>query len=482
MARVGHHIIPGIKDARLDEPGPGGSLVDLSKLLILSEKNMKSELYLCLFATLLYGLVLCDHHEGHKGHDAHGGHGKEGKHGHSDHPSHHHHHNHHNHHHKHHGNETMACHKISQSISKFAFQLFNHSLGEGESRNVFFSPVSIATALAMLSVGAKNATLGQILHGLNFNLSSISIDDIHESFNHLIEMLNKADGELQLSMGNALFIKEGLKLLPTFLNDVKTQYHSEAFSTNFENEEEAKKQINDYVKTHTNGKIVDFLKSLDQQTAMVLVNYIFFRGKWEMPFEEENTKEDDFHVDEKTVVKVPMMFRSGMYSSDYDEDLSCTVVKIPYKGDTSALLILPKEGKMKQVQDALSGPTVMKWVKSLAHRRGPVDLFLPRFSISTTLELKDILEDLGMTDMFIDHADFSGITGEPNLKVSNAVHKAMLSIDEKGTEAAGTTTLEIMPMSLPPTVKFDRPFLVLIYHKQTRSTLFMGKIVNPTAN
>ncbi|KAJ1105195.1 hypothetical protein NDU88_002603 [Pleurodeles waltl] len=296
------------------------------------------------------------------------------------------------------------------------------------------------------------------------------------------EMLNEADSELQLSMGNALFIKEELKLVPKFLDDVKSQYHSEAFSTNFKNEEEAKKQINDYVAKHTNGKIVDFLKSIDQQTAMVLVNYIFFRGKWVMPFDEENTQEADFHVDEKTVVKVPMMFRSGMYSTDYDEDLSCTVVKMPYKGEASALLIIPNEGKMKQVQDALSRPTVMKWVKSLAHGRGPVDLFVPKFSITTTLELKDILENLGMTDMFSDLADFSGITGEPNLKVSKAFHKAMLSIDEKGTEAAGTTIFEMMPMSLPPTIKVNRPFLILIYHKKTRSTLFMGKIVNPTAN
>ncbi|XP_078516231.1 alpha-1-antitrypsin-like [Lissotriton helveticus] len=420
---------------------------------------MRSALYLCLFVTLLYGLVLCDHHEGH---------GNEDKHGHSDH--------------KHHESETMACHKISDSISHFSFQLFNHSLRAAGSRNVVVSPVSVATTMAMLSLGAKGATLSQILHGLHLNLTSISLQDIHESFHHLLQMLNKPDSELQMSMGNALFIKTDFKILLKYLDDLKTHYNSEAFSTNFQNEEEAKKQINDYVEKHTNGKIVDMMQSVDKDAAMVLLNYIFFRGQWEMPFDVEDTKEDDFHVDEKTVVKVPMMSRLGMYSTVYDSDIGCTVVNMPYKGNASALLILPDEGKMKQVQDSFSRATLTNWGKSLKSSWGSARLYVPRFSISSTLDLKDILEGLGMTDMFSDHADLSGITEEANLKISQAIHKAVLSVDEKGTEAAAATVVEAIPMSLPPVFKANRPFLILIYGRETRSTLFMGKIADPTKN
>ncbi|KAJ1213548.1 hypothetical protein NDU88_001182 [Pleurodeles waltl] len=332
----------------------------------------------------------------------------------------------------------------------------------------------------MLSVGAKGATLSQILHGLAFDLTSISLKDIHESFHHLLQMLNKRDSELHLSMGNALFIKENLKLLPKFLEDLKSQYDAEAFSTNFQNEEEAKKQINDYVEKHTNGKIVDLLKSVDKDSALVLVNYIYLRGTWEMPFDVEDTKEADFHVDEKTVVKVPMMTRLGMYSTFYDQDLSCTVVNMPYKGNASALLVIPNEGKMKRVQDAFTRAKLMEWGDSLGRSWGSAQLYVPRFSITSTLELKDILQGLGMTDMFSDHADLSGITGAPDLKISRALHQAVLSVDEKGTEAAGATAVEAVPMSIPPEIKADKPFLIVIYDKETRSTLFMGKIVDPT--
>lgn len=373
----------------------------------------------------------------------------------------------------------MACQKVAPANTQFAFTFYKHVAAAAQSKNIFFSPVSISTAMAMLSVGARAGTLSQIVECLGFPPSEFPLKEVHAGFHHLLQVLNDPGSQLQLHTGNALFIREGVDLLRPFLDELKQNYQSEAFSTDFQNEEKAKKQINGYVEEHTKGKIVDLLSSLDTRTVLVLINYIYFRGQWEKPFEVESTQEGCFHVDEHTTVKVPMMFNWSKYNTTYDQELFATVVQLPYKGNASALFILPDEGKMEQVEKALSSSTVTKWRNSMRH--GPINLYMPKFSLSCTLDLKGLLEKVGITDVFSDEADLSGITGGRDLKASKAVHKAVLSIDEKGTEAAAATALEMMPMCLPPTIKFDRPFLLVIHHSTTDSNLFIGKIVNPTA-
>ncbi|XP_053553488.1 alpha-1-antitrypsin-like protein GS55-MS [Bombina bombina] len=445
---------------------------------------MRSLVIWCLSFALFYALVFADHHghdhsheDDHNHKDNHRGH----KYGHRRHKHHHHDHQHgkEKHRHKHHHNESMDCHKIATSNAEFAFNLYRQIASEQPAKNIFFSPLSISTAFSMLSLGARSQSFDQLIEGLGFNISKISEEDIHEGFHHLLHVLNDPDSELQVNTGNALFIHNKLKLLEAFLEDVKNLYQSEAFSTDFQNADDAKSQINGYVEKKTNGKIVDLLKSVDQNAALVLINYIYFRGKWEDPFREENTNERDFNVDEKTVVKVPMMYRHGYYNVLIDEKLGCTVVELPYKGNASALFILPDQGKLNQVEEALQKSTLKNWKKSM--RESSIDLWIPKFSISASLDLIPELRKLGVTDIFSDQADLSGITGEKNLIVSKALHKAVLSVDESGSEAAGATALGLRTMSLSPSVVFNRTFLIVFYHRPTRSLPFIGKIVNPTA-
>ncbi|KAJ1151705.1 hypothetical protein NDU88_004485 [Pleurodeles waltl] len=373
----------------------------------------------------------------------------------------------------------MASQKVAPGNMQFAFTFYKQVAAAAPSKNIFFSPVSISTALAMLSVGARSGTLSQMVESLGFPPSVVPLTEVHAGFHHLLQVLNDPGSQLKLHMGNALFIREGVDLLRPFLDELKQNYLSEAFSTDFQNEEKAKKQINGYVEEQTKGKIVDLLSSLDTRTVLVLISYIYFRGQWDKPFEVESTQEGLFHVDEHTTVKVPMMFNWSKYDTTYDRELFATVVQLPYKGSASALFILPDEGKLDQVEKVLSSSTVTKWKNAMHH--GPINLYMPKFSLACTLDLKDLLQKMGITEVFSDAADLSGITGGRNLKASKAVHKAVLSIDEKGTEAAAATALEAMPMCLPPTIKFDRPFLLVIYHNTTDCNLFIGKIVNPTA-
>ena len=185
--------------------------------------------------------------------------------------------------HDHEHHQEAACHKIAPNLADFAFTVYRQVAHESNATNIFFSPVSIATAFAMLSLGTKGDTHTEILEGLDFNLTARTEAEIHEGFQHLLHTLNQPDNQLQLTTGNGLFINESAKLVSKFLEDVKNLYHSEAFSINFRDAEEAKKKINDYVEKGSQGKIVDLVDDLDQDTVFALVNYIFFKGKAAQP-------------------------------------------------------------------------------------------------------------------------------------------------------------------------------------------------------
>ncbi|KFQ99428.1 Alpha-1-antiproteinase 2, partial [Nipponia nippon] len=377
--------------------------------------------------------------------------------------------------------ENLAHVKIAASNADFAFRFYKQVREEVGNKNIFFSPLSISTAFAMLSLGARSNTLSQLHKGLAFNLTEIEEQEIHEGFQRLLQLLNDPHREVQLSMGNALFIDDRLKLLQKFLDDVTNLYYSEAISSNFQNPPEATKEINNYIETKTHGKIVDLLKSLDSGTVMVLVNYIFFKGYWERPFNNLATRDDDFLLDAKNSVKVKMMHQNKDFNIHRDEKLSCWVVEIPYKGNASALFILPDEGTMKQVEDALLKETVSNWMQSLEKRK--IYLDLPKFSISGSYDVKSLFEKMGVTEVFSNQADLSGVAEKTPLKASKAIHKAMVDVSENGTEAAAVTMIELVPLSapfpLPPHIKFNRPFLMIIVDKTTHGILFMGKIVNP---
>ncbi|NWR01231.1 A1AT protein, partial [Paradoxornis webbianus] len=379
--------------------------------------------------------------------------------------------------HSHEEDPLESCQRIVSSNTDFAFQFYRQAATQEPNRNIFFSPVSISTALALLALGSRGNSQAQVLEGLAFNLTNIQKEEIHHGFGQLLLLLHRPGSQVQLSMGSTLFMDKHLKPTKAFLKDIKKLYRGKAVSSSFQNATEAKKEINDYVKNKTHGNINQILKDLDPNTLMVIVNYIYFKAYWENPFNIKGTHKDYFHVNAKTSVEVEMMTRDGFYKAFSDRHLSCEVVRIPYKGDVAALFILPNKGKMKQLERALTKNTVSKWERSL--QRWRMELHIPKLSISGTYDLKRMLMNLGVTDVFSDRADLSGITGNPDVKVSKATHKALLKIHENGTEVAAASSIDFLPHSAPPILKFNHPFLLLIIDQYTQSILFMGKIVNP---
>ncbi|XP_070268595.1 kallistatin [Myotis yumanensis] len=376
--------------------------------------------------------------------------------------------------------------QIAPSNAAFAFNFYHLVASLNPGSNIFFSPLSISAAYAMLALGAREDTWAQILQGLAFNLTDTSEPDIHQGFQHLLHTLNRPHDKLETRMGSALFLSQDLTLRPRFLNDTAAFYGASLFPADFLDSEGTAQLINYHVKKETRGKIDNLVSGLSPDTVMVLVNYIYFKGRWENLFSRHVTKPQDFHVDENTVVKVPMMFQDR-YKQWYlhDKHVPCSVLRLDYKGGARALFVLPDPGKMAQVEEVLTPQMLRRW-SSLLEKRSysrKVWLYLPKFSISGSYSLDQLLPRLGIRDLFLQQANLSGISTRENLMLSKSVHKAVLDVDEVGTEAAAATSLSFTLLSaqrIPGILKFNRPFLMAILSTDTQSILFLGKVVNPT--
>ncbi|KAK1339498.1 hypothetical protein QTO34_020181 [Cnephaeus nilssonii] len=371
----------------------------------------------------------------------------------------------------------VAVHKIAPNLADFAFGLYRQVARQSNSTNIFFSPASIATAFAMLSLGAKGATHTQILEGLHFNLKKVPEADIHTGLQNLLHTLNEPDRQLQLIAGTILFANESVKFVDKFLEDAGKLYHTDVFSINFR-DTKAKKQVNNYIGMKSREKIIDLVQELDKDTTLALANYIFFQGRWKVKIETENFVAEDFHVDRKTTKRVPMIHRVGRFGLLHDKALSSWVLLQHYSGPVNAFLILPDEGKMQYLEAKVCPKHLARIFKTIDIR--PASLSMPKLSISGTYDLKAILGEMGITKVFSNGAELSGISEEVPLKLSKALHKAVLTTDESGTDHSGAMPSEERDRLKYLTIKFNRPFLVIIMDENANMPLFMGKMVNPT--
>ncbi|ELV12132.1 kallistatin [Tupaia chinensis] len=376
--------------------------------------------------------------------------------------------------------------KIAPGNTDFALRLYHLMASEAPRENIVFSPLSISAALAMLSLAADSHLQAQILQDLGFNLTEMSESDVHRGFQHLLQTLRLPGSGLETHVGSALFLSQDLPPLPKLLNDTMAFYGSKLFHTSFRSSVGAVQLINEHVQRETRGKIVNLVSSLSADTESVLVNYIYFKALWKKPFKRSRTTPEDFHVDEHTVVRVPMMLQDQAHHWYlHDRYLPCSVLRLDYTGDAMALLILPNRGKMQQIEQVLTPEMLMRWTsllqKGYFYRK--LELHFPKFAISGSYELDLILPKLGFTDLFSHRANFSSTSPGLKLQASKSFHKATLNMDEVGTEAVAATGVSTVFTSAWHTHRvlwFNRPFLVVIFSTSTKSVLFLGKVVNPT--
>ncbi|XP_057688403.1 alpha-1-antitrypsin-like [Corythoichthys intestinalis] len=373
-----------------------------------------------------------------------------------------------------HSDDSLS--QVNSGNKEFAFQLYrklaSHAANQG--KNIFFSPSSVSVALAALSVGAQGETHQQLFSGLGYNSSQITQKNVNEVFSTL---LKRQDNSSDINEGTALFLDNKFEPKPEFLKNLKEFYYTDVSNLDFLQTKESADTINKYVSDKTHGKIDKLVEELNPTTIMYLISHIYFKGMWDSPFKPQLTQEDIFNVDEKTKVSVQMMNKEDDFDVYHDLAINTTILRLPFKSSYSMLLLLPEN--MAELEKEICPQHITKWSKWMKSRE--YDLFLPKISIKTTYSLKEVLIEMGMTDMFDAQADLTGISEAKNLLVSSVEHQAALDVDESGATAAGATSIGIIPMSFKqiPVLKFNRPFMLLLTENTTDDILFLGKIINP---
>ncbi|HWQ62313.1 MAG TPA: serpin family protein [Negativicutes bacterium] len=361
----------------------------------------------------------------------------------------------------------------------FAFEMYKQLSATEQDKNMFFSPLSVSTALGMTYAGARGETERQMAATLRFNLPQ---DELHAAFAALSDRLKATGaGGYRLSIANALWGQKGFYFDEGFLGIVNRHYQGGFNTVDFAGDTEGSRQtINSWVERNTADKIKNLLAKddINELTRLVLTNAIYFKGDWAAKFKPEQTRTAPFYIrpDEKTDVQ--MMRQTGPFA--YAAVDGAQILELPYAGgELSMVVLLPAAGDedfaARITPDKLAG-----WLAGLSEQEMAVSL--PKFKFEARYGLGPVLSAMGMPDAFdVPPADFSGMTGEKNLYITKVIHQAFIEVNEEGSEAAAATAVVMGVKSVfrPAEFKADRPFVFLIRHKATGAILFLGRVNNP---
>jgi len=367
----------------------------------------------------------------------------------------------------------------------FAIDLYQRQ--RGEAGNLFFSPYSISTALAMTWAGARGQTEEEMARVLHFILPQ---EDVHRVFGGLTERCDEIQkrNQISLNIANSLWCQRDYHFTEAFLKLNRTHYRAEARLVDFVgNTEAARQEINAWVAKETRDKIQALLRSPvpSPLTTLVLCNAIYFKGKWATQFDPKATGPAPFFVSAGRDVQVPTMSQKLKLRSRDAGDFR--LFALPYTGgDLSLVILLPKAvDGLTALERQLRADRLQKWLVALdGAPESKAVVYLPRFKLNCRLELAKELAAMGMPSAFVLHsADFSGMTGTRDLYISDVVHQAFVEVNEEGTEAAAASAV-VMDKSESETrtseFRVDHPFIFLVRENQTGSILFLGRVVDPS--
>ncbi|XP_043116354.1 leukocyte elastase inhibitor-like [Puntigrus tetrazona] len=432
---------------------------------------------------------------------------------------------------------------LSAANTQFSLNLFKKIGGGNASGNVFYSPISISSALAMVSLGAKGNTAAQMFKVLGFTnpakpdaatpapqgqaqkpqmlcgvkgqhepsmtqqTQTFEIppqlkkspaqstpeqkteEQIHSSFNKLMSELKKPGAPYVLSLANRLYGEQSYQFVEKFLNDAKRYYEAGLEEVDFKMKSEAARvNINKWVEKNTQGKIKDLVPqgAIDAMTRLVLVNAIYFKGNWEKKFPKEATRDGQFKLNKTRTKPVKMMNQKTKFPLALIPEIDSQVLELPYVGkNLSMLIILPNEIQdettgLQKLEKALTYEKLMEWTKPSKMLQQEVQVSLPRFKMEETYDMKSLLISMGMEDVFDGKkVNLSGMTPNNDLVVTKVIHKAFVEVNEEGTEAAGATGAVVAIRSFAQMFIADHPFVFFIRHNPSNSILFYGRFCSP---
>ncbi|CAL1596618.1 unnamed protein product [Knipowitschia caucasica] len=427
--------------------------------------------------------------------------------------------------------------KISKANTKFSLALFKKLKEELEDKagNVFYSPFSISAALAMVMLGARANTATQMSEVLRFSEPEAlcpmqtdrpylmqsqmqtrmqmrtqiqrtsrlpdyirkclkpddAKDDVDFSFEQLFVELDKPDALYALAIANRLYGEKTYSFDEDFLSKTKKHYSAELEPVDFvTNAETSRIHINNWVEEKTQGKIADLLSAevVDSSTKLVLVNAIYFKGKWSSQFKEEYTTDAEFRLSKTTTKPVKMMMLETEFHFSFVEEANCKIVELPYEGDDlSMIIMLPNDIEdettgLEKLEQEMTYDKFKKWTSRDQMAFVSVEVSLPRFKMEESYDLNNVLISMGMTDAFdMLKSDFSGMSSANDLVLSKVVHKAFVEVNEEGTEAAAASGAVMTERAAIITERFtaDHPFLFFIRHNRSNTVLFAGRFSSP---
>lgn len=373
--------------------------------------------------------------------------------------------------------------KIADANNQFAMGLYQHLGNDGS--NFIYSPYSIYQALVMAFAGAKGETEAEMrtVLGLADN------EEAHNLMNALNDVLQKvpAHGEddmqaLVFKVANAMWAQKDYHFEQSFLDKLSANYAAGLKLVDFSKPEEARALINTWVAAQTDNKIKDLIPEgvLDEMTRLVLTNTVYFKGAWQNQFNIRHTQKQAFTLVDGSQKDVDMMSATFEAHALVNKELSAAV--LPYEGQTYAMaLIMPKD--FVKFQKAFHTDAFNRLLKDLEGKNPLLSLKLPKFKAESAIDLKKVLIEMGMYSAFTGSADFSGMTGNKDLLISDVLHQACIDVNEEGTEAVAATAVIVAEKGMPSperlSISFNQPFIYVIYNTQTNAIVFMGHVVNP---
>jgi serpin B len=370
---------------------------------------------------------------------------------------------------------------VAAGNNRFAFDLYRRLATDPAyaDRNLFFSPYSISSALAITYEGARGTTadeIGAVLH--------LPTNDTlrREGFADLNAALNRGSGNCTLRIANALWAEETYSFLPDYIDVAARWYGANVTNLDFiENPGGSRETINRWVEGETEDRIPDLLPpgSIDPLTRLVITNAIYFKGTWAKQFDANETREEEFRVGPNEMVLAPMMHGDAVYP--YAETETLQVLEMPYAHESgnglAMLVLLPKEDSLTAAEEALDAERLTDLRESLVSQN--VRVYFPKFTLDVGYSLPPVLAAMGMPTAFAEGAaDLSGMDGTKDLFITGVFHKAFVDVNEEGTEAAAATGV-IGGGGVTPVFRANHPFVFLIVEKDSGAILFMGRVVNP---
>jgi serine protease inhibitor len=375
---------------------------------------------------------------------------------------------------------TLKQVSLIESGNSFAFDIFREVLKSApESNNIIISPLSISSALSMTLNGANATTRDSMIKALR--LRDITIGEVNQSYKDLAAALLSVDKRVLMSIANSVWIENNFVVKKPFTDVLAGSYNAESKYFDI-SDPTVPAQINSWIESKTNGLIKNMIDKLNDNSVMLLINAIYFKGKWKVEFEKDATSNRPFSRTDGSNVEVPSMHQAETHR--VYQGNGYTLAELPYgQGNFVIDILLPDNNTLTSVTPLLTDTGFKNMVSNLSDKK--VNLYLPRFKYGYKKTLKEILSLMGMGIAFTDAADFSNIS-DLSLLINEVTHQAFIETNEEGTEAAAATVVDIGVTSIGPNdpilVDINHPFIYIIRETTTNSVIFMGKVADPLVN